>query len=465
MINRAHPSIPGPHHCPTGHRVGNDCEIVIVTEGGREKRISRAEFERNQADMRRKVISKAEMMLGQAESWLDFCREAEITASGADGLLNAFTSFVVSVANDKTDPPYAPLNAARAEAMALRAMASSPRTSWARIRTQDGAATRAYNAGVVAFKGFINARIGTAGSIVGKLETVRDLSFSVVETYATARFVAAGHDPVKARRMAAAGTAAMKTGAGQLGEFLAGNKVTWQGSAKKVFVDASVAAVKKSFGGKVSGDAKKEVTKRIGMFLAAKLSKSLGKKALDTWAAKFTESQSIQQLISKAGEEAVGVFKPMLEKGEVPSKKDVEEAVMRVIGGSLEKVGPIKALEAFDRALPGRVRGVLAEVMGSDVTKSVLTEMTAKHGPAVVSKLPDAFGNTAAGQAAGEVLSKALDIYVQAAADGSRSDTSEIELHRLGGAALQADGGVRDQMKRIIRARAEKELEALLATA
>ena len=72
-----------------------------------------------------------------------------------------------------------------------------------------------------------DARIGTAESIVGKLEVVRDISFTAVEAYATVRIMATGKSPAVAHAAAAAGVESMKATANEVGEYLAGKKVSF----------------------------------------------------------------------------------------------------------------------------------------------------------------------------------------------------------------------------------------------
>lgn len=442
------------------------CEdMVILMVNGKEKRISKALYKKNQQELRQKVISKAQMMYGQADSWAKFCMDAERMASGADRLALAAVSFLVAKVNKKANPPHDVVTHARGEAMALKAMASNPSTAWTKIQAQDAKATKAYNNGVVAFKAFIDARIGTASSFVGKLEQVRDISFKVVEAYATARLVVAGNDPVKARRMAAAGTTAMKSGATELGEYLAGNEVSFGSSAKKVIVDSAIAGAKASIGGKASGSVKKEIAKKLGAYFAVKVSKKIGKDVLNTFAEKLTDSKNLEGLLGKATEEAIDLFKPMLDGGKAPGKKEFEEAVMRTLGDKFSNAGPVTVIEAFDAALPDRVRETVAEKLAPVVQNDVLQMLVREYGDDVVARLPASVRQKMSSDAAQKVLDMATDIYTRAAADASGADPSEAQLHKAGDAGVQSHGGVKAQLEKLLREAAEKELKSLTAAA
>ncbi|MEL6219983.1 MAG: peptidoglycan-binding protein, partial [Pseudomonadota bacterium] len=147
------------------------CEdMVVLMVNGKEKRISKALYKKNQQELRSKVVGKARMMKGQADSWSDFCYEAERMSAGADGLAMAAVSFIVATVKKKANPPHAVVDKARGSAAELLSMASNPATPWTKIQAQDTKATKAYNDGVVAFKAFIDARVGTASAFVGKLE-------------------------------------------------------------------------------------------------------------------------------------------------------------------------------------------------------------------------------------------------------------------------------------------------------
>ena len=233
--------------------------LVIITEGGKEKNITRKEFDRREKEALKAVLDKANMMYGQAESQLNFCAEAERTMQGADGVMNQLTEFAVRWASDKANPPYGPIRKSSSEALTLQNLAKASKPDWNKIHKQENKTVRAYNAGTKAFQGYIDARIATASAIVGRLEVVRETSFAVVEAYATARLIATrGMSPAKANAIAAASTEAMKSSSGQFGEFLAGSNVTWSSSAKKIAMDTAFAGAAGFIGGKMSAGMSKK---------------------------------------------------------------------------------------------------------------------------------------------------------------------------------------------------------------
>ncbi|MEM6373489.1 MAG: peptidoglycan-binding domain-containing protein, partial [Pseudomonadota bacterium] len=170
---------------------------VEVKENGKIKYVTLKEFERQQAKMLRKYQIRADGLIGQAECWEDFAKEAEKTMQGADGFMMQMTEFTVRWANNKAEPPWNAILNARSEAKLFKSWTTHSKPNWEKISAQETKAVKAHNAGAKAFKAYINARIGTAGAIAGSLEVVRDTSFTVVEVYATAQIVIQSKGKIK----------------------------------------------------------------------------------------------------------------------------------------------------------------------------------------------------------------------------------------------------------------------------
>lgn len=437
---------------------------VAVKEGGKEKLVDKAEFERKQAEVRHKVLSKADMMFGQAEVWLKFCADAEKTIQGADGFMMSMVEFSVRWANSKAEPPYDPLLAARGEAQMLRALADRAQPDWVKVQKQDAKATRAYNKGVKAFEKFINARIGTAGSIVGKLETVREVSFAAVEVYATARFVVQGKSPAVAHAMAASGTEAIKSSAGELGNYLAGNDVSWEKSGKKVFLDTVFAGAAGAVGGKIGGAFAKKLHMQLSLKLAKYFKTPAGKKALDIICNKLLETKAMQELVASSAKETVGLFKVVVEKGRTPSQKEVEDAIVKSVLGSVLTLAPVKNFQKFaDDADDVAVKFMNEKLVPAAVQK-VKQDLSKRVGKEQLEKLlkenPNLFGDVAE-SLADATKNKAVEVYVMQAVNAAPPTAKPNQMDKLGQDALRKDSALRKEIEDIIARRVEAKAREL----
>lgn len=438
---------------------------VIVKEGGKEKLVDKAEFERKQAEVKHKVLSKANMMFGQAETWLQFCADAEKTIQGADGFMMSMVEFSVRWANSKAEPPYDPLLAARGEAQMLKALVDRSQPDWVKVKKQDAKATTAYNKGVKAFDKFINARIGTASSIVGKLEVVREVSFATIEVYATARFVASGKSPAQAHAMAAAGTESIKSSAGELGNYLAGNDVSWEKSGKKIFLDTVFAGAAGAVGGKIGGAFAKKLNMQLSLKLAKHFKTPAGKKALNLICNKLLETKAMQELVTSAAKETVGLFKVVVAKGRTPSAKEFEDAVIKSVLGSVMTLAPVKNFQKFADDADDVALKFVNEKMVPFAVKKVEQDFAKRLGKEQIAKLlkdnPNLYRDVAEALADGS-KNKAIETYVMQAVNAAPPDTKPSQLDKLGQAALRKDAALHKEIEAIIARRVEmkaKELE------
>lgn len=437
---------------------------VLVKEGGREKLVDKAEFERKQAEVKHKVLSKANMMFGQAEVWLKFCSDAEKTIQGADGFMMSLTEFSVRWANSNAEPPYDPLLTARGEAQMLRALVDRTQPDWVKVQKQDAKATKAYNKGVKAFEKFINARIGTAGSIVGKLEVVREVSFTAVEVYATARFIASGKTPAQAHAMAAAGSEAMKSSAGELGNYLAGNDVSWEKSGKKIFLDTLFAGAAGAVGGKIGGAFANKLHSRLSLKLAKYCKTPASKKALNTICNKILDSKPMQELVTSVAKETVGMFKVVVQKDRAPTQKEFEDAVIKSVLGSVLTLAPVKNFQKFaDDADDVAVKFMNEKLVPAAVQK-VKQDFSKRLGKEQLEKLlkenPNLFRDVAESLAEG-TRNKAVETYVLQAVNAASPEAKPSQMDKLGQDALRKDAALRKEIEALIERRMDAKAKTL----
>jgi hypothetical protein len=437
-------------------------EMVLIKENGKEKYISKTEYQKGQDALKKKVVEKADRMYSDAESWVDFARDCSETAAGADGFMMSFTSFIVSsVSSGKSEPPYGPLTDARSQASYLKAMVNRKEPEWKKVLEQDKKATKAHKKGKDAFAKFIGTRISTASSIVGKLEAVREINFAVVEVYMTAQLVARGNSPAKAHAIAAAGTEAMKSSADQLGNYLAGNKVTWDSALKKVAVDTAFAGAAGFVGGKLTGPLLTKTTSALSKALLPQIAQTFPQKTLDIFLKKVMTTKAAQEVVNAGAKETIGLFKPFIEKGKPPGKKDIEAAMIKTLTAGMLKAAPIKALSAFADKMPAKVQETLKDKLVPALANSSLNTLRKKLGDAAIDKLPDAFKTKMFGDIADAVKGKSAEIYALSAAEGSSGDTNENQLHKLGEAGLRKDAELRKAIEAMIESKVEKQVKAM----
>lgn len=428
-------------------------DMVVVKEGNKEKAVDRSEFEREEAALKKKVMDKANMMMGQAEVWLDFCKDAEKTLQGTDGFMMAMTEFSVRWVNKKAEPPYDELLDANSEATLLKNLASRGTVDWKKIQAQDKKATAAYNKGVKAFKEFIEARIGTAGSIVGKLETVRDISFTVIETYATAQLMLRKMPPAQAHAMAAGGTEALKSTANQLGEYLAGSKVTWGSAGKAVLLDTALAAAGGAVGGKMSAGFAKNAQHVMALKLAPMFKSPAGKKVVGIVCTKLLDNPAVQGIVTNAAKESFGFFRKSIEKGTV-DPKDVQEYVLKSLSGGLMALAPVKNFMAFEAGAPAAAKNLIMTKLGPAVgkrTEAALLKKGIEVTPEMMKKLSDEVYQKIAEDLAG----KGAEIMVLAVGEKMTTKEPESGLHKLGEQELRRNAELQKEIETMI----EKSLE------
>jgi uncharacterized protein YejL (UPF0352 family) len=435
-------------------------DVVIVKEGGREKCVARDEFEREEKALKHKVMSKADMMLGQAEVWLDFCADAEKSLQGVDGFMASMVEFSVRWANSKAEPPYDPLLDAKSEATILKSMVSRSQVDWTKVQAQDKKATAAYNKGVKAFQKFIDNRIGTASGIVGKLETVRDLSFTVVEAYATAQLMVRKMPPAQAHALAAGGTEALKSSATQLGEYLAGNKVTWESAGKKVLLDSAVATVAGAAGGKLSGGFAKQAHLTLSLKLAPMFQTNVGKKALGLICTKLLDNPAIQGVLTSGAKEAVGLLKVAAETGKPPKEKDIYDAILKSFAGGVASLIPVKTFLGFEANSPQLAKTLIADKLAPAVGNRVKFNLMMK-GIDVTDEMMKELSDDVYKKIAEEFTGKATEIMIMGVAEKMTSKESEGGLSKLGEQELRRNADLQKE----IEARIEAELRTRIKKA
>ena len=427
-------------------------ELYKVIEGGKEKWVTKSEYEAGQEALRRQIASKALMMHGQTEAWVGFLNDIEKTRQAADGLLDALVEFTVSTVNDKTDPPWTAVLDARSATSSLKSVVSRKDPDWKKVYKQEQAATRAYNKGLNAFKKFVKERIETASSIVGKLEIVRDTSFAIVETYMTARLVATrGMSPAKAHAIAAASTEAMKSGAGQFGEYIAGNNVTWDGAAKKVFVDSFIAGLAGAAGGKLGDTLSKGMAAQLSKTVVPQLAGNIPTKVADSYFKRFLASKPGQDMVVGALKEVIGLMKPVIEKGRAPNMKEIREAVAKTLCAGIMGAATGRAAKTFTEKYAANTSAFLQKALAPSVMASIRGDLVKLYGTQTVDALIEKHGAEMIVKVGEQMSGKVVEgfmVDVFAASDGNQNAR---QMQKLAEDAMRRNKALRKRIEDMMK--------------
>jgi hypothetical protein len=439
-------------------------EAYMVTENGKTKYITPAEFQKREKDAKQKIVSKAEGMLGQASVWLDFCADAEKTLQGEDTFMMSLVEFSVRYANSAAEPPYTPLLNARSEASMLKTLAGNSKPDWNKILKQDAKAAKAFNDGQRAFHKFIDARISTASKFVGRLEVVREISFTVVEVYVTAQLVATkGMHPAAAHALASGGTEALKSSSGEFGEYLAGNNVTFKGSAQKVAIDTAFATLLGLISFVPSSKFAANLGVKVGAALVPKMTTQAGKRAVNLFVVNLLENKAFQAFVTNMAKETLNTFRAKAQGGKWPTGKDFTEALLKSVIGGVMSVPSINGFMKFDSNASSKVQDTIISKIGPSLQKAVQNDLVKKMGykPDLVNKMMKDFTGDAFTKVADGAKGKAVEIYVTGAVANGKNATNESQLQKLGEDALRKDATLRKEIQDLMLAEAERRMRQM----
>lgn len=437
-------------------------EIYEIKEGGKTKFVTKSEFEAKQAKLLKTVWTKGNGMHSMAEFWWDTLREADEMLQGSDGLLMAMTEFSVRFANSKAEPPYMPIINARSEASLLRALTKLKKPDWRKIVDQETKCVKAYNKAARAFNTYLDAKIGTAGKLMKAAETTSDISFAIVETYATGYLVVTrGVSPAKAHAIASAGTSGLKSASVQAGNYLIGKKVDFG----KIAVDTAFGFGKGLVGGKIGAAFLNGAASKLGAKLAAKLSSRVGKKGAELFFQKFLATGYGQGLVENAAKEAIGFFQTAIQKGRAPTKKEYEDAVIKILMGSALNSPASKSLAAWDVKVPAKTREFVADTLTPKTLDAIKKNLAKTYGKQLVNDTSSAIYKEIQESVLRTVGNKAVESGSLYAADRLNGQQSEAQLQKLTDEGVKRDAKLRLEIHVLIEARMVRGLEAQKAMA
>lgn len=437
-------------------------EVYEIREGGKTKFVTKSEFEANQAKLLRVAYTKGDGMHTMASFWWDTLKEADEMLQGSDGLLMAMTEFSVRFANKKAEPPYTPILDARSEADLLRIYAKAKKPDWKKISDQEQKAVKAHNKGARAFNAYLDAKIGTAGNLMKAAEVTSDISFAVVETYATGYLVVTrGMPPAKAHALASAGTSGMKSASMQVGNYLIGKKVDFG----QVAVDTAFGYAKGLVGGKIGQAFLNGAATKLGAKLASKFSSRIGKKGVELFFQKFLSTGYGQGVVENAAKEAIGLFQSSIKKGKAPSQKEFEDAVIKVLTGSILKAPASKSLAAWDVKVPAKTRQYVEQTLTAKTLEGIKKSLAREHGKQLINDVSSKIYKETVDEIWKTTGNKAIEVGSLYAVERLTGQQTDTQLQKLTEEGIRRDTKLRLKIQVIVQARMLKGLEAHKALA
>lgn len=439
-------------------------EAYEVTENGKTKYITPEEFQKREKEAARKIVAKADGILGQAEVWLDFCADAEKTLQGEDTFMMSLVEFSIRAANSNAEPPYGPLTTARSEASALKSLAGHSKPDWTKILRQDAKAAKAFNDGQKAFHRFIDARISTASKFVGRLEVVREIAFTAVEVYVTAKLVATKRmSPAAAHALASGGTEALKSSSNEFGEYLAGNKVTFKGSAEKVAIDTAFGTLLGLISFVPNTKFAANLGVKVGAAIVPKMTTQAGKRAVNLFVVNLLDSKVFQTFVTNLAKESLNAFRGKAKGGKWPTGKDFTDALLKAVIGGVMSVPSVNGFMKFDSNANSKVQDAITAKIAPSLQKAVESDLVKKMGfsPELVTKMMKDFSGDAFTKVADGVKDKAVETYVTGAVTNGKSATNEAQLQKLGEDALRKDNALRAEIHKLLVSEGERRLRQM----
>lgn len=440
----------------------------FVMVRGKEVMVYASDLERQEAELKQKVIDKAKVLYNRADVWDEIGMAAEKTIAGAEGLtrtLDAIFEVTRQVVSGNAKAPFAEIRAAREAATALKIAADRSTVDWEVVRKRDAEATKAINAAAKAFRKWTDDRDIANDRIKVTLEVVQEVSFTAVEAFMTVRFVAQGKTPIQAAALAAMSCTAMKSTAGELGEYAGGKEMNAEAiaaSTKKVLADTALAGASTVAGGKISSG----LARKLGPKLAAGLTRYIkspgGEKAATYFAETFVEMEAFDSIVNDIVKETIVTGKEVLADGKGLTADKAAEKIAKVLTANLLKYGPTAAFVKFANGAPKRAGEVVEEVMVPMAARKLARGFEARYGKEAVQRMlddDDRIFHTLTVQLSKGTMDKAIETYIFPPND-SVVGKNQAELDAAAEKALAASSGVNAALEAEIARLMEARLKA-----
>jgi len=434
---------------------------------GKEVMVYASDLERKEEELKRAVIDKAKVLFNRADVWDSICRASEATIAGAEGVtktLDSIFELTRTLVSGHAKPPYGPIGTARSAATQLLNAANRSTVDWEAVKKRDAEATKAINAAAKAFKKWSDDRDIANERIKVTLEVVQEISFTTVEAFMTAKLVAQGKTPMQAAAMAAVACTAMKTTAGELGEYAGGKEMNADAiaaSAQKVLVDSTLAGASTLIGGKISSG----LAKKLGPKLAAGLTRYIkspgGEKAANWFATKFVDMDAFDDIVNDIVKETIVTGKEAMLDDKPLTQDKAAEKIGKILSTKLLKYGPTAAFVKFANGAPKRAGDVVQYAIVPSITKKTIKSFEKSHGKEAVKKMleadPKIFDNLTMALSKG-VIEKAIETYIYPP-NPSLVGANQATLDAAAEKALIQDAALNKELEAEITKLLEKKLQ------
>ncbi|QYK40974.1 MAG: hypothetical protein KF887_16505 [Paracoccaceae bacterium] len=437
-------------------------EAYHVIENGKPKQITVQDWMRLEQEARARMLERARAMTTEADNISKCIREMHKAADGSEGYVNALVSLGVRMGKGIDIPSERAALDARGAAQQLVSLVDRTKPDWEKVEAQHRKASQAINKAVKEWQAFDRKYIeGAESGLLGATVT-RDVSFGVLEVLATGYLITTKRmPPAQAAAVAAAGCEALKTGAGEIGEYTANDTFDPKASARKIVANSLLAGGAGFVGGKLTGPALQKVTNKLGEKFAMKVSKTAANYVFK-YVDKVLESKLGEELIKNATAEAIKLLQKPLGEGKAPGADDVINAVLGAVSGGFLASKPVKSLTQFDQNWPKHALMDLIEVERGPALKAIQSQMVRHFPNDAVDTLLSKAGRDILNEVAGKMRDEATKVGLQHAlssATGLEATAAEFRARAM--AALRDDRtlGAAFEAEAVLAAR--KRLEAM----
>ncbi|GHF51696.1 hypothetical protein [Seohaeicola zhoushanensis] len=437
-------------------------EAYEVVENGKKKLITVQEYIRIEEETRSRIIGRARSMSIDAERIYDLIQEMHKVSDGSEGYINAFISLGVRMAKNIEIPSNSAALDAKAAADLIIAYADRSKPDWAKVNAQHKKAVDLLNKAKKEWEAYEKKFVeGTEAGLMGATIT-RDVSFGVLEVLATGYLVTTRGMPLtQANALAATGCEALKTGAGEVGEYAANDKFDPRGSARRIIGNSAIAGASALVGGKLTGPVMKKIAGKLGEQFARRVSARAANYAWP-FVEKVIDSQVGQALIENATKETIKLFQKPISEGKLPGEDDIVNGAIAVLTGSFFKCAPVKAFADFDANWPKKALFELSDSHARPAIKAIKLQMV-KHFPnETVNELISKGGKDIINEVSTKLLEQASTIGLQAAYSGATgTETKEADFRKRAAAAVANDAKLAREFEMAVLKEAERRLKKM----
>jgi len=437
-------------------------EVMAIKKGSGEVYLDTAEHSAALEKGKRQLIDHAKSILNRMEVAEYRLEAAQKLLQGEEGFMMAFAQFTIRSLNKTAEPPFKKVWEAQSAAQALLNYADRSQPQWEKAMAQTKKATAACNAATKAIIAWEKAVGDTAQGVADGLTIVRDVSFDAL-SYLTAAYLVKTRsmDPARAHMIASAGTEALKSSAGELGNYLAGEKMDPNTVAKNIALDTAAGVLKGKlglkFGGPLYGGAASALTKEV----AKEVGEEVSEKVLKAYFMRFVQSPAFKAFGEQVLKSTVDVFANLGKADKPPGEKEItNEFVKCLLNSGWASLPGVKAIKGLAAKAPERVQKVVSEKLGPALLKVAESDYIKKARDSAAAKkllesLPPERREIIIERAMKPARDKAVEIYTLNAVNASDGTKSEEAMARLGEEALRRDA----ELRKLIQTELAKELE------